>query len=119
MKRLLLALLVIVVAIGISSCDRPQVIKKELVSGETISNFYYSNFGEGGDKIRRDAVELDPHNAGEFDIIDAEVEEALKYAGRGMGFIHTFWATKKQILKEKYGIDWRSPAELNPEWFFD
>ena len=31
-----------------------------------------------------------------------------------LGFCHVFWAEKKRILKEKYGIDWKTPAEQNP-----
>jgi hypothetical protein len=28
-----------------------------------------------------------------------------------------FWNEKKRILKEKYDIDWKTLAELNPERF--
>jgi DNA repair exonuclease SbcCD ATPase subunit len=31
-----------------------------------------------------------------------------------MGHCHAVWGEKKRILKEKYNIDWYSPAELNP-----
>jgi len=30
-----------------------------------------------------------------------------------------FWGEKKRILKEKYGINWKTPAELNPETMYD
>ncbi len=36
-----------------------------------------------------------------------------------LGSCHTIWALKKRILKEKYGITWYSPAELNPEIKYD
>jgi hypothetical protein len=36
-----------------------------------------------------------------------------------LGSCHRFWALKKQILKEKYGITWYSPAELNPDIKYD
>lgn len=39
--------------------------------------------------------------------------------GDYLGFCHLYWATKKRILKERYGIDWKSPAELNPCVNFD
>ena len=35
------------------------------------------------------------------------------------GSCHWLWVTKKHILKEKYGITWCSPAELNPDDYFD
>ena len=36
-----------------------------------------------------------------------------------LGSCHRIWAMKKQILKEKYGITWYTPAELNPDVIFD
>ena len=35
------------------------------------------------------------------------------------GSCHWLWVTKKHILKEKYGITWYSPSELNPDDYFD
>lgn len=51
--------------------------------------------------------------------LEALIEERLKDCPRGLGFCHEYWWTKKSILKEKYNIDWRSPAELNPNILFD
>ena len=41
--------------------------------------------------------------------------------GKGgyLGFCHEYWAAKKEVLREKYGIDWRSPAERYPHIIFD
>ena len=36
-----------------------------------------------------------------------------------LGSCHRIWAIQKQILKEKYGITWYTPAELHPEIKFD
>jgi len=36
-----------------------------------------------------------------------------------IGSCHRLWAIQKQILKEKYGITWYSPDELNPEIIYD
>jgi hypothetical protein len=36
-----------------------------------------------------------------------------------LGSCHTLWALQKRILKEKYGITWYSPSELNPDIKFD
>ena len=36
-----------------------------------------------------------------------------------LGSCHRLWAIQKQILKEKYGITWYSPEELNPEIIYD
>jgi hypothetical protein len=66
--------------------------------------------------LRRDPIDNDPRFAG----IRAEVEKAIEKALKdhplrgGMGFIHVYWEAKKAILKERYGIDWKTPTELNP-----
>lgn len=74
----------------------------------------------GADGHYYDPIEDDPSLR---QILTAADEEALKACprprGRLMGYIHGFWATKKRILKEKYGVDWRSPAEMNPNVAFD
>lgn len=36
-----------------------------------------------------------------------------------LGSCHTLWALQKRILKEKYGITWYTPSELNPDVKFD
>ena len=36
-----------------------------------------------------------------------------------LGTCHYVWHYKKKILKEEYNIDWKSPAELNPNTYFD
>ena len=36
-----------------------------------------------------------------------------------LGSCHRLWAIQKSILKEKYGITWYTPAELNPEIKYD
>ena len=36
-----------------------------------------------------------------------------------LGDCHKLWAMQKFILKEKYGITWYTPAELNPEIKYD
>jgi hypothetical protein len=74
-----------------------------------------------GSKITHDSIEDDPNYKSVFASIDAEVDEKLKdHPMRGsMGYCHVFWDTKKKILREKYGIHWRSPAEMNPHILFD
>lgn len=51
--------------------------------------------------------------------IEKLIDEKLKDYPRGLGFFHLYWGTKKRILKEKYDIDWSSPAELNLGIMFD
>lgn len=69
--------------------------------------------------LKRDPIESTP----EWRKINAEVEKELdeifKDHPRGMGFCHLYWHEKARLLKEKYGIDWRSPARMNPRVMFD
>ncbi len=46
--------------------------------------------------------------------VDREVKKIMKNDPTQLGRKYTFWYHKKRILKEKYGISWRSPAEMNP-----
>ena len=45
-------------------------------------------------------------------------EQAAELLGQ-LGSCHTLWALQKRILKEKYGITWYTPAELNTDIKFD
>lgn len=36
-----------------------------------------------------------------------------------MGFCHAHWAAKKAILRDCFGIDWKTPAEMDPFTQFD
>ncbi|MBP9867136.1 MAG: hypothetical protein KBC41_03625 [Candidatus Pacebacteria bacterium] len=37
----------------------------------------------------------------------------------GLGYCHVLWGRQQQILKEKYGVDWKSPSDMNPEIMYD
>lgn len=55
-------------------------------------------------------------------LLRAQLEVDAELAGEdrlSMGFCHLFWRTKQRILREHYGLEWRTPAELNPEVLFD
>lgn len=71
--------------------------------------------------LAHDPVEDDPRYAEVFRKIDGEVDELLAdHPQRGsMGFVHIYWETKQRLLKTKYAIDWRTPAQMNPYVLFD
>jgi len=48
-------------------------------------------------------------------------KKIIKRIGKGgqLGYCHLYWKVKKNILKKDYHIDWKSPAELNPDCHFD
>lgn len=46
--------------------------------------------------------------------LEKRIDEILKDRPKGLGFCHSYWATKKRLLFEVYGIVWYTPAECNP-----
>lgn len=69
--------------------------------------------------LRRDPVEYTPR----WEEICYDVEDYLdrrfENAPRQHGFCHIYWEAKRQYLKDNYGIEWRSPAQMNPHVKFD
>lgn len=66
-------------------------------------------------------VEDDQRYTGILSKINDKANEVLaEHQKKGnMGFVHIIWSTKQRILKQKYDINWRTPAELNPQELFD
>jgi hypothetical protein len=69
--------------------------------------------------FRVDPIDEHPAYAIVREKVDAQVEEQLRDHPKGLGYCHTYWRTKRRILKEQYQVDWKSPAELNPNIIFD
>ena len=59
----------------------------------------------------------------EWEKIYYDVEDYLKerFANvhRHMGFCFMYWSAKQDYLKERYNIEWHSPAQMNPRVIFD
>ncbi len=51
--------------------------------------------------------------------VDKEIRQKMENNHQLMGTCHSVWKLKKEIFKNKYGIEWLSPAELNPTVNFD
>jgi len=72
-------------------------------------------------RLKHDSKEDDPKYK---DIIRQAEIEANELVDRecpdaSLGRCHAVWAEQKHILKEKHGIDWKSPKEMNPLARFD
>lgn len=52
-------------------------------------------------------------------IIEELIKERLGELYDHMGACHAIWYHRKRLLMEKYGIEWFTPVELNPEVRFD
>lgn len=69
-------------------------------------------------KIQHDPVE----DSEIYQRIELDVERKINAElgkERYMGCGHLYWFTKKRILKKEHGIEWKSPAEMNPLINFD
>jgi len=70
--------------------------------------------------LESDPKEYDPKYRSIIAAAETEAEKIVADMGiSGMGTCHAIWGEQKKILKEKHGIDWKSPAEMNPEVKFD
>lgn len=67
--------------------------------------------------LKHDSIEDKEEYKEIFKKVKLEVEKALNDKGvqRGLGYIHIFESYKKKILKEKYGIEWKTTQEMNPD----
>ena len=54
-----------------------------------------------------------------LELADEEAHAELAPQEKGFLYCHPFWAVKRRILKEKYQVDWKSPADMNPLVDFD
>jgi hypothetical protein len=69
-------------------------------------------------------MDYDPiEDSPEYRAIEKELEKKLEaiFRGerRGRGFCHKYWKKKQEILRVDFGIEWRSPAQLNPRRKYD
>lgn len=69
--------------------------------------------------LKRDPVEWSTAYEKVSDEVERLVEEQLDDHPRGMGFCFAYWSAKKHVLRTKFGIEWRSPSEMNPGVMFD
>lgn len=71
------------------------------------------------ESFRHDPLEDDPSFAVVLQAASERAEQELADHPRGIGFCHVFWEKKQEILREQYGLEWKTPAELNPHMTFD
>lgn len=69
--------------------------------------------------LKHDPVEWTAEWEEIIDEADRKVYEALADQPRGMGFCHAFWFKRMEVLRNDYGIQWKSPAIMNPGVHFD
>ena len=57
------------------------------------------------------------------DELETKIELRLLQEYKGIppknGWSYTYWEMKKEILKNDYNIDWKSPIDLDPDIVYD
>jgi hypothetical protein len=71
------------------------------------------------DDLKHDPQEDDPRLWAFFQTAEKEAQASLAGVVHGLGSGRTLAVCMKKILKQKYGIEWKSVFELNPGWHLD
>jgi hypothetical protein len=71
-----------------------------------------------GRHLKSDPIERTPLWEELYCEVQRECDRRLGDTPRGMGFCHAYWYTLSAVLAER-GIQWRSPAVMNPRVMFD
>lgn len=66
----------------------------------------------------RDAVELTKEYKQAYAKIEPKLQQEIDQLPKCRGMCHRAWSIQKQLLAAE-GIDWRTPAEMNPNVRFD
>lgn len=69
--------------------------------------------------LRKDPVEYTWEWESVYYDVEDQLEKIFEDEPRHMGFCFRYWSTKKDLLKNAYGIDWKSPSMMNPRVMFD
>ena len=69
--------------------------------------------------LKVDPVEYTEAYENAIDAVEEEVNRRMGDQEYAMGMCFEIWSTKKEILAEKYGIEWRTPSQMNPRVMFD
>lgn len=69
--------------------------------------------------LRKDPVEYTWEWEDIYYDVEDKIDERFMNAPRQMGLCFRIWSAKRELLKEEYGIEWKSPAQMNPRVRFD
>lgn len=104
-------------------CWCSHIIKKELfspisklfTSEELLKIMLYPELRS----IKSDPVEYTREWEEIYYDVEEELDRRFANAPKVHGFCFIYWRAKKELLKDKYGIEWRSPSQMNPRVKFD
>jgi hypothetical protein len=124
----------IIVQVPAGSLTRPGIVARrgeivdlkvtnywfKVVDGPVTWTYVSRGNGDSLTYEKRDSQEDDPAKAEIFRQTRAEVTAWMEAQNiKGLGSCHSYWGQMRRILKEKHGIVWKSPSELEPFAIFD
>lgn len=68
---------------------------------------------------KRDPIEKTQEYKKAMKIVKILAYYRFFFSPRPLGFCHKYWAFQKRILMNWFGIDWKTPQEMNPGIRFD
>jgi hypothetical protein len=72
-----------------------------------------------GGGLKHDPQEDDPKLRPAFEEAHAYAERRMSKEPHRFGEVHECWRLQQEYLLEKFGIRWKTPAEMNPTVAFD
>lgn len=69
--------------------------------------------------LKKDPVEYTRRWEEIYYDVEKRLDERFANAPRHMGFCFRYWSAKRELLEEEYGIEWKSPSQMNPGVMFD
>ncbi|MDE6648324.1 MAG: hypothetical protein K2K45_00140 [Muribaculaceae bacterium] len=69
--------------------------------------------------LRQDPVEYTCRWEEIYYEVENRLKERFANVHRQMGFCFRYWNAKRELLKDEYGIEWKSPSQMNPRVKFD
>lgn len=64
-----------------------------------------------------DPIEDEPHI--QPMIAEAAARAEAEVPDSGIGWCHSIWEAQQKILRDRFGIEWFTPSEMNPNVFYD
>ncbi len=93
-----------------------QTAISKLMTSEELLKIILSPSLEGR---KKDPVEYTTKWEDIFYDVEDELDRRFVNAPKGRGFCFHYWNAKKELLKDRYDLDWRTPAQINPRIKFD
>ncbi len=97
--------------------DRPlqEAIAKLFTPREHVKIIIHPQLGH----LRQDPIEFTERWEDIYYEVEKRLDERFTNVPRQMGFCFLYWNAKRELLKAEYGIDWKSPSQMNHGVKFD